>query len=269
MSPSESSGVDSQQMYMETSRDIVLEARNIGKSFDGKTLLNQLDFLVEKGKTTTLVGPGGSGKSVLMKILALTIPPDSGKVLYFNTDVTKLKAKELQQVREQMGFLFQNYALFDSLNVEDNISFFMRRKREHTKAEIKEKVANLLELVRLPGIEHLRPDQLSGGMKKRVGMARALIHQPEILFLDEPVAGLDPVTSKAIIKLIKNLQEVFHCTTIMVSNELACTYALSDNLAILFGGAIYKIGRLEEMQQTDDAVVRQFLEGKKDGPIKY
>ncbi|MDH4129185.1 MAG: ATP-binding cassette domain-containing protein, partial [Spirochaetota bacterium] len=167
------------------------------------------------------------------------------------------------------GMLFQNYALFDSLSIRENVGFFLDYHTRISKDEISERVTRHLKLVRLSNIEHLMPSELSGGMKKRVGIARAINHNPEILLLDEPTAGLDPVTTDSISKVINELQEKLSVSLINVTNEMGCARRISSKLAMLYEGVIYKIGSKKEMLESDDPVVYQFVQGKRHGPINY
>jgi len=247
----------------------IFELKNVSISFRGESVLKDLNLSVEERDSLTIIGPGGSGKTVLLKIMAHLLEPDKGNVIFNGKNINQLNNKELREYRGRTGMLFQNYALFDSLTVRENVGFFLDYHTKIPENEISRRVTSNLKLVRLSNIEHLKPSELSGGMKKRVGIARAINHDPEILFLDEPTAGLDPVTTDSIGKVINELQEKLSATLINVTNDINCAKKIGNKLAMLYDGIIYKIGLKAEMLESKDPVVYQFIQGNRHGPIKY
>lgn len=247
--------------------EAIIELRNVCKSYQGTEILKNLNLKIYKGDSIIVIGPGGCGKTVFMKILALIFPPDSGEVLYSGKNVKDMTAKEVNKIRLKMGMLFQNYALFDSLTVRENVGFYLDYHSKIPYEEISQKVTQNLAMVNLQDVEHLKPSELSGGMKKRVGIARAIIHQPEMVFLDEPTAGLDPITTDSISKMINQLQKELGVTLIAVSNDRVCFRRIGKRMAMMYDGAIYKIDDKETMLQSDDPVVEQFVNGRRKGPI--
>ena len=246
-----------------------IELRNVSLSFDKKTVLRDINLTVEIGDSLTIMGPGGCGKSVLMKIMALIIPPDSGEIYFYGKNISGLSSTELRNYRRKTGMLFQNYALFDSMTVRENVGFYMDYHTKIPDSEISEMVTKNLKKVSLKGIESLRPVELSGGMKKRVGIARAINHKPDIVFLDEPTAGLDPITTDSISKVINELHQNLDMTFINVSNDMIFIRRVGTKLAMLYEGVIHMVDQRETMLESSDPIVHQFVHGKRKGPIKY
>jgi len=237
-----------------------------------------------KWEILALIGGSGQGKSVLLKHMAGLIKPDQGQVLIDGKEIVKLRGKTLSQLRSRLGFLFQGGALFDSMTVFDNVAFPLRektklgeaeiRKRvvEKTKlgeAEIRKRVVHELEKVGLSGEEEKYPTQLSGGMVKRAALVRELIWEPEIMFFDEPTAGLDPIIGQTIMSLIDNIHKQFHFTGIIVTHEIPKVFEIVNKVAMLHGGTLLIEGSPEEIVSSDDPVVQQFIKGEIEGPITY
>ena len=247
----------------------VIELKNVSKSFGNNQILNDINLKIEQNDSLTIIGPGGSGKTVLMKIIAQIYPPDSGDVYYYGRKTSDMTDEEIHKLKQITGMSFQNYALFDSMTVRENIGFFLDYHTDTTDAEVSRRVTENLSMVRLKNVEHQKPSELSGGMKKRVGIARAILHRPKIVFLDEPTAGLDPVTTDAISKMINKLQTELSMTLISVTNDMICARSLGNKLAMLYDGKIYKVGNREEIWESDDPLLKQFIGGHREGPIKY
>jgi len=241
---------------------------DVHKSFGKQRVLKGLRLDIEDGKTTVIIGKSGGGKSVLLKHIIGLLKPDSGQVLVDGVDITKLNDRGLNEIRKKFGMLFQDAALFDSMTVGENVAFPLR---EHTKikdSEIREIVAERLRAVGLKGIEDKMPSELSGGMKKRVGLARAIAMQPRIVLFDEPTTGLDPVMTEAINQLIMETQSNFNLTCIVISHDLGSIFKIGHKIAMLYEGEIIEYGSPEEIKSSGDPVTIQFLSGSIEGPMK-
>jgi phospholipid/cholesterol/gamma-HCH transport system ATP-binding protein len=238
----------------------VIKISNLYKSFGEQRVLNDIDLTIEKGSTTVIIGPSGEGKSVLLKHLIGLLKPDSGQILVDGEDITKLKGQELKNIRKKFGMLFQDAALFDSLDVFENVAFPLREHTEMLDDEIEERVLAMLKLVNLEGAERKWPSQLSGGMKKRVGLARALMLHPKILLFDEPTTGLDPIISDQICALIENMHGHFKTTQVIISHDLKATLRLADKIAMLQSGMIVYEAEPDEFLKSSNETVRSFLE---------
>lgn len=232
-----------------------------------RTLLENIDLDIPSGCLYGLIGPGAAGKSVLLKMLTGLMRPDVGVVEIAGEDITKLNELRLQEVRRKIGMLFQNNALFDHLTVADNIAFPLRRLFSLSEEQVRERVSERLACVALPGFESRMPSGLSGGQKKRVGVARATVTRAPIVFYDEPAAGLDPVTSQKIFDLLRSEQRAANATVVMVSSDLDRLLTVTDRVGMLHQGHLIFDGTTEEAQSTEDVYVRQFVHGLVDGPL--
>jgi len=239
--------------------DAVVRFEGVSKSFGDKVVLRDLTLDIPRGRTTVILGPSGTGKSVFIKLLVGLLEPDSGSILVDGTNVATATEVELFEVRKQIGMLFQDGALFDSLTVADNIAFPLRRHTKRSDEEIAEKVASLLAQVGLPGIEDLMPSELSGGMRKRVSLARAIVMDPEIVLFDEPNSGLDPVTSDEIDALIGRMKADLGMTFVVISHDIVGTFAVADKIAMLYNGGLIAEGTPDEVLHSRSEVVRRFL----------
>jgi phospholipid/cholesterol/gamma-HCH transport system ATP-binding protein len=244
---------------------IVIEG--LSKSFDGQSVLKGVDLRVPRGCLYGLIGPGASGKSVLLKMIPGLMSPDHGRVLVDGEDVHRLTDLELAKFRLKFGMLFQNNALFDYMTVGDNIAFPLRRLFDLDEATIRERIAERLKCVSLPGFEDRLPAGLSGGQKKRVGVARATVSQAEIVLYDEPAAGLDPVTSQRIFELLRAEQRAAGATVIMVSSDLDRLLTVTDRVGMLYRGELVFDGTTDEAKTSTDPYVRQFVHGLTEGPL--
>ena len=245
----------------------MIKITNLTKTFKGQHVLDNLCLELPQGKITVIIGPTGTGKSVLLKHILGLIKPDSGQIIIDGQDISTLNGVALNEVRKKFGVCFQDAALFDSMNVGENIGFPFAMHTHLTKDEIALEVAKLLKEVGLSGIETKMPSQLSGGMRKRVGLARALAMNPKILLFDEPTTGLDPVMTSAINTLIRDVQHKSQATSLVISHDIEGAFELADYMAMIFQGRIVFEGKPEEFKHTTDPLVRQFVEGKMEGPI--
>ena len=246
----------------------MIRFNGVHKSFGPKRVLTGLDLEIRTGETLAVIGQSGSGKSVLLKILIGILAPERGKVFVDDVEVTALGRDERQATARKFGMLFQAAALFDSLNVAENVAFGLRRRMRLSEQEIAGLVADSLAKVGLRGIEKLMPHELSGGMRKRVGLARAIAYRPEIILYDEPSTGLDPIRADAINDLILLLQKEMGVTSIVITHDMVSAYKVADRIAMLYGGKIIAVGPPEEIRHSPDPVVQQFLQGRAEGPIK-
>jgi len=241
---------------------IIIEFKDVYKSFNGILVHNGINLSILEGEIISLLGGSGSGKSVLLKELIGLMKPDKGDILVLDNNVTQMNEEALIALREHIGMLFQGAALFDSLTVFENIAYPLREHLKLTEKEIQERVAEKLQVVGLSGIEEKMPAELSGGMKKRVGLARAIATEPEIILYDEPTTGLDPMTAQRINDLIIELQRKLGITTIVVTHYLHCVKTVSDRIAMLHEGKIVAIGTWEELVTSNIQVVQDFIGGK-------
>ena len=245
----------------------MIEIINLCKSFDGHKVLDGLNLNINTGETTVIIGRSGCGKSVLLKHIIGLLRPDSGQVLIDGKDVTKMDEKELSFLRMKFGMLFQGAALFDSLNILENVAFGMIEHMNSPKEEIAKRVRECLNLVGLKGIEDKKPAELSGGMRKRVGLARAIALRPQIILYDEPTTGVDPIMGDAINDLIIELHNKLKVTSIAVTHDMTSAYKIGNRIAMLYNGKIVVNGTPEEIKNTKDPIVRQFITGASKGPI--
>ena len=245
----------------------MIEIINLSKSFTSSKVLDNLNLIINSGEVIVIIGRSGCGKSVLLKHIIGLIRPDMGQVIVDGNDMTRLEEHELDKLRLSFGMLFQGSALFDSMTVGENVGFTLREHTGLPEEEIRGKVANSLELVGLKGIEKLMPSELSGGMKKRVGLARAICNNPKIILYDEPTTGLDPIMADAINDLIIDLNSKLNVTSIVVTHDMVSAYKIADRIAMLYKGRIIEIGAPEEIKNTKDPIVKQFITGAAKGPI--
>ena len=246
----------------------MITVRQLNYRIGSKTILRDVNLQVRQGDTVSIMGVSGSGKTTLLKIMSGLTKPVSGQVFIDTTDMTRLSEQELNRVRHRIGVVFQYGALFDSLTVYDNVSFALARHTRLSKSEIDDIVAEKLSLAGLPDTQNLMPSQLSGGMQKRVSLARAIAMNPEVLFYDEPTSGLDPVMTTVIGNLISEMRDKLGVTSVVVSHDLKSIFNISDRIAMLHGGTIISYGTPEETKASTDARVRQFVEGRAEGPIQ-
>lgn len=246
----------------------MIQLISLHKSFGKQKVLNGLDLEIEDGKTTVIIGRSGGGKSVLLKHIIGLMRPDSGEVLIDGTDITKLGEGALNDIRKRFGMLFQEAALFDSMTVGENVAFPLREHTRMKEEEIRQTVADRLCSVGLRGVEEKMPSELSGGMRKRVGLARAIAMQPRIVLFDEPTTGLDPVMTEAINRLIVETQKSFHLTCIVISHDIRSIFEIGDRIAMLYEGEIIEYGTPDELRASQNPVVVQFLAGSIEGPIR-
>ncbi|MGB4598824.1 MAG: ABC transporter ATP-binding protein [Trichlorobacter sp.] len=245
----------------------MIELINIHKAFGSQTVLNGLNLKVPAGTTTAVIGPSGEGKSVMLKHMIGLLTPDQGEVLVDGTSILGLGRVELNRIREKFAMVFQNAALFDSMTVYENVAFPLEEKTNLSRDEISSRVETALLEVGLKNVYQKYPDELSGGMKKRVGLARGLLLEPQIVLFDEPTTGLDPVIRRAIHQLIKETQAKFGFTAVIVSHDIPDIFEVAHHIAMLYRGEILQFGTPEEIQGSDHPVVRQFISGSLDGPI--
>ncbi len=245
----------------------MIELKDIHKSFDDRHVLRGVNLMVKKGQSLVVIGGSGSGKSVLLKHVIGLLRPDNGTVYINKQDISELDEDRLNEYRKKFGMLFQSSALFDSMTVWENVGFGLKRHTSLSEPEIKEIAVEKLRMVGLVGIENEMPAALSGGMRKRVGLARAIAMEPHILLYDEPTTGLDPITADAINDLIIKMKEELDVTSVTITHNMKSAYKIADTIAMLYNGVIIAEGSPEEIQNTSDPAVRQFIEGRAEGPI--
>ena len=239
----------------------MISIRNLHKSFNGKSVLTGATLDIPHGQTQVIIGRSGTGKSVLLKLIIGLLKPELGSIFVEEEELTGMNARELFQVRRKFGMLFQGAALFDSMTVEENVALGVRFHRLMHEREIERRVAESLELVELPNTQSMKPAELSGGMRKRVGLARALMMNPKFVLYDEPTTGLDPVTADSINDLIINCADKLGVTSIVVTHDMASAFKVGDNIAMLHEGKVIFTGTPEEVRRTNEPRVRQFVEG--------
>jgi phospholipid/cholesterol/gamma-HCH transport system ATP-binding protein len=237
---------------------------DVHKSFGPKKVLQGFTLDVVEGETMVIIGYSGTGKSVAIKHIVGLLEPDSGRVIVDDFEVPKLSRRELYQLRARIGYVFQFAALFDSFTIGENVAMGLRKQQELSEKEIQDRVHEALDLVDLPNVEARFPAELSGGMRKRVGIARAIALRPKYLLYDEPTTGLDPVTSAVIDQLMVRMREKLGVTSIVITHDMRSAYTVGTRIAMLFEGKVRRVGTVEEIQHTSDPVVRQFIEGKPD-----
>lgn len=245
----------------------MIEIINLCKSFENHVVLDNVNLNIKKGETMVIIGRSGCGKTVLLKHIIGIMEPDSGQVIIDGVDITRLNEKKLNDFRMKFGMLFQGAALFDSLTIGENVGFALYEHSNLTSSQIKKRVNECLLHVGLHGIEHLKPAELSGGMKKRVGLARAIAVNPEIIMYDEPTTGVDPIMGDAVNDLIIELHDKLKVTSIAVTHDMVSAYKIANRIAMLYKGKIIAAGTPEEIKSTKDPVVKQFITGAATGPI--
>lgn len=245
----------------------MIEISHLHKSFGNHVILNDLNLTIREGETKVVIGRSGTGKSVLLKNIIGILRPDSGSVKINGTEVTTLNERDYNKIRMQMGMVFQGGALFDSMNVAENVAFVLDEFMKVEKKVVRAKVERCLGMVGLSGIEEMMPSELSGGMKKRVSLARVLCMEPRIIFYDEPTTGVDPITSDVINNLIVDLRHKLKVTSIVVTHDMNSAYKVADNIAMLYHGQVVAEGTPREIQSTKHPVVKQFINGEAKGPI--
>ena len=245
----------------------MIEVCNLEKSFGEHKILAGVSFKIEHGESVVIIGRSGGGKSVLLKHLIGLLKPDAGQVSIDGENIAPMNERQLLRVRRKFGMLFQGAALFDSMTVAENIAFTFRRERTLSENEIARKVADVLEMVDLPGIEDKKPSELSGGMRKRVGLARAIVYHPQIVLYDEPTTGLDPIASDSIDKLILLVRDRLSVTTVVVTHDMRSARRLGQRIMMLHDQRIYATGTADEIFSSRDPIVKQFVEGTSE-PVK-
>lgn len=238
---------------------LMIQIKNLWKSFEGKQVLKGLDLHIPRGETLVIMGRSGCGKSLLLKLVTGLMQPDAGEILVDGEEISGLKFKELNHMRRKFGLLFQSAALFDSMSVEENVGFMLAQHTKLSRAQIREIVIEKLHLVDLDGTEHLRPAELSGGMRKRVGLARAIAFDPEVILYDEPTTGLDPVTCVEINRLIQSLHEKLEVTSVVVTHDMDSAFTVATRMAMIHSGKIVAFGHPNEMLENDDPILQQFI----------
>jgi phospholipid/cholesterol/gamma-HCH transport system ATP-binding protein len=241
---------------------------DLHKSFGPKKVLRGVNLTVKRGETMVVIGQSGSGKSVLIKHLIGLLKPDSGEIYVEDVEITHLRDDELMRITKKFGLLFQGAALFDSMTVAENVRFGLERYTRLSEEEMQKRVAESLGLVGLSEAECLMPFELSGGMKKRVGLARAIAYRPEIMLYDEPSTGIDPIRADAINDLINKLKCDMGITSVVITHDMVSSYKIADRIAMLYDGEIIEVGTPGEIRSSENAIIQQFIHGQADGPIK-
>lgn len=240
----------------------MIAVRGLKKRIGAQEILRGVDISVGTGETLVIIGRSGGGKSVLLKNLIGLMQPDEGEIWVDGQSIIGLSERKLASIRRKVGILFQGGALFDSMTVEENIAFPLREAGERNQQVIAQKIAEMLEVIELEGQQKKMPVNLSGGMKKRVGLARAIINRPSCILYDEPTSGLDPVVSDSINRLIRRLQERYHVTSVVVTHDMRSAFHIGDHIAYLHEGRIYFYGTPAEIQASPDPLIQDFLIGR-------
>lgn len=245
----------------------MIEIVDLHKSFGEKKVLDGVNLTINRGETLTIIGRSGEGKSVLLKHIIGLLQPDFGKVIIDGEDISRFDRSEMVGLRMRFGMLFQGSALFDSMTVDENVGLGLREHNVFEEGKIRRIITEKLAQVGLSGIQRIKPAELSGGMKKRVGLARAIAMEPEFVLYDEPTTGLDPIMADAINDLIINMKDTLNITSIAVTHDMVSAYKISDRIAMLYDGRIIKTGTPEEIKKSDSEIVQQFINGRAAGPI--
>lgn len=246
----------------------MIKITDLKKSFNSKKVLDGVNLEIEQGKITVIIGRSGEGKSVLIKHIIGLLRPDEGSIFLDDLDLTSMRERDFNEVRKRFGMLFQGAALFDSMTVAENVGFPLKEHTDLNDEDIMKAVVEKLKRVGLVDVEDMMPADLSGGMKKRVGLARAIVMDPEIVLFDEPTTGLDPIMSDSIAELVLDTQKALKTTYVLITHDIPFTYKIADKIAMLHEGRIIEEGSVEEMKANQNPILRQFLEGRAEGPIK-
>lgn len=241
--------------------EVMISLRQLTMAFGSKVVLDELDLDVYKGETLAVIGPSGSGKSTVIKVLTGLLAPTSGSVQIEGQETSSFDDDAWDELRCHMGVVFQYSALFDFLSVGENVAFGLRQHFKLPEAEVQSRVAALLEMVGMPGTQSMMPAELSGGMKKRVGLARALAMQPQVVFYDEPTSGLDPVMTMTISRLIRKTQQTLGVTSVLVTHDMESAYFAADRIAMLYKGKIVQVGTPDEIKRSRNPIVHAFVNG--------
>lgn len=245
----------------------MIEFIAVHKTLGGQKVLDGLDLKINRGEAFAIIGRSGCGKSVTLKHMVGLMKPESGRVIIDGTEVTALEDNALEPVRKKFGFLFQNSALLNSLSVGENVGLPLREHREMSEPDIQKRVAEVLELVGLRQLEAVMPSDLSGGMRKRVALARAIIRKPEIILYDEPTTGLDPIMANVINNMISEMHHKLTVTSIVVTHDMNSVFMVAERIALLYQGKIARMGTVDYFKNSDDQIVRQFVTGAPEGPL--
>jgi phospholipid/cholesterol/gamma-HCH transport system ATP-binding protein len=241
---------------------------DLHKAFGGNKVLRGVNFRLRRGETLVIIGQSGCGKSVLLKHIMGLLKPDRGKVFVDELEITSLREDQLHEVTRKFGMLFQGTALFDSMTVGENVAFGLERYTDYSKEKIKELVRENLAKVGLRDIENLMPYELSGGMRKRVGLARAIAYKPDIILYDEPSTGIDPIRADAINDLIIRMKKEMKATELIITHDMVSAYKIADRIGMLYEGKIIEVGTPEEIENSKNPIVQQFIHGRAEGPIE-
>jgi phospholipid/cholesterol/gamma-HCH transport system ATP-binding protein len=254
---------------MSAEREVVVKVNDLTKKFGERTVLNGVNLEIYRGETFVIMGGSGCGKSTLLRHMIGNIKPTSGRVHLLGQDITDLYGAQLDEVRKKIGMSFQSSALFDSMTVGENVSLPLKEHTRLDKSVIEIMLKMKLELVGLRGFEGLMPSEISGGMRKRVGLARAIAMDPQIIFYDEPTAGLDPIVAAVIDKLIVDLSKKLSITSIVVTHDMKSVMRIADRIAMLYEGKVLEVGSPEEIKNSSNDIIQQFINGQFDGPIRF
>ena len=245
-------------------KELLIQFKGVEKRLGKQNVLRGVDLEIFKSERLTIIGRSGCGKSVLLKHLVGLMKPDKGEIIVDGKNIVNFNEVELVPIRKKIGIVFQGGALFDSLTVEANIAFPLKEEKKYSVDEIKTRVAEVLEAVGLPNQQRKMPSELSGGMKKRVALARAIVRLPEIILYDEPTTGLDPITADSINQLINQISERYGITSVIVTHDMKSVFAISDRIAMIKDGKIYKTGLSEDFQKSSDEAIQHFIQGVSD-----
>jgi phospholipid/cholesterol/gamma-HCH transport system ATP-binding protein len=249
--------------------DTVIDVRDVDYAVGGREIFSGLNVTVRRGRITALMGPSGTGKTTFLKLVTAQISPDRGQVLVFGRDLATLSMAQIYAVRQRMGMLFQNGALLTDMNVFDNVAFPVREHTDLPEPLIRTLVLTKLQAVGLRGAADLMPAELSGGMARRVALARAIVMDPEVLLYDEPLVGLDPISLGVILRLVKHMNDALGITSIVVSHDVQEVSTIADDSYLISGGRVAASGTPEQLRNSDSAAVRQFMTGSAEGPVAF